>query len=511
MKQQGPHSDSPLVQWLKTKGFWVAADVKGVHAKRKRLTHVFLNGGKASVPEESWSEFDAQYARCVASGRSMYAVERPRTDGFKMFMDLDFKKVTQARDANTVMTVTRRILREMDALLRDEGVVDTSAIVCTKQQKKIKNGDSSSLYSDGVHVIWRAARVDSPKAILLRDACVQQCRRIKDANDDDTDDVTSVDVNEVIDSAVYRNNGLRMIMSLKRDAPTYYVPTFTYSGETKEFVTIPAEEVFGDLGEWVKACSVLDSAPSFNNGTGIGNGTVVSSSVTAAASVSAPAHPAIDIGGIGFGSEDVSETDLEEVRRHLPHPYDTCRFASARRFEDGTGYTIVTDSRFCGNLASKGGFHRSNRVYLVVDGRGVQQRCFCTCDTTRDRITGKCSEARVRVLDSANDVTVANLALVRRADERFREVVESKKRKREEEGDDEDLDLDLDNVPDRTTKPGEEGVVSAVGFWLNKLKANNDKRRQQTPAREHSKHEDKKNKKNKNRNRNRNRNTKKSK
>lgn len=41
--------------------------------------------------------------------------------------------------------------------------------------------------------------------------------------------------------------------------------------------------------------------------------------------------------------------------------------------------------------------HRSNRIYFMVKPEGVYQKCYCRCDTTKDRLNGKCADYMSKV------------------------------------------------------------------------------------------------------------------
>ena len=76
---------APLSRWLRENGFYVFAQ------KNKPLTHVFLNGGKASVPDSARAVFNTKYVESYLLGYELYVVERAINDRFKMFVDIDCK------------------------------------------------------------------------------------------------------------------------------------------------------------------------------------------------------------------------------------------------------------------------------------------------------------------------------------------------------------------------------------------------------------------------------------
>ena len=77
-----------LKAWLKDEGLWLFAG----QATTSFISHVFLDGGKASVPLDRMPDFFRVYEKSLSKGDVPCAVERLSRDGvFKMFMDVDLK------------------------------------------------------------------------------------------------------------------------------------------------------------------------------------------------------------------------------------------------------------------------------------------------------------------------------------------------------------------------------------------------------------------------------------
>jgi hypothetical protein len=89
--QSSSLSSEPLIDWLKKRGYWVPYSNIDNGGKKQPLTHVFLNGGKASVPDSARREFNEKYVDSLLSGHDQFAVERTVGDVFKMFVDIDIK------------------------------------------------------------------------------------------------------------------------------------------------------------------------------------------------------------------------------------------------------------------------------------------------------------------------------------------------------------------------------------------------------------------------------------
>lgn len=446
---KNPGGGNPLWRWLKDRGFWVPA---GAGASAPRLTHVFLNGGRASVPSSELEAFNAQYADAVAGGHPQYAVERPPPDGFRMFLDFDAKHLATASpgalgtalgDPLTASSVTalgdppgasgtlgasatasgdpplapppapsgtgdggtcERELAILRTVLQTAAEIcpglQGEAVVCMKHADPTRPGGTGTMGSmdgmgGGAHVVWTGADavVSMTRARGLRDALVAACRGRQ----------PSVPWEDLIDAAVYRNNGLRMMMSLKRGSPAAYVPSFLWRGGEAALSPIAREDVHADLAGWVQRTSLFSAEAEAAR-------SALAAEATAASSAAAD-HPGEEgnrEGGIlATALESRSSLTtldpevLQSLRALLPEPYrspEACRITSVRASAETGSYVLFTDSRHCMNL---GRAHSSNHIYLVANRHGLFQRCFCTCDTTGGgRVHGRCRDLNLQLSDT---------------------------------------------------------------------------------------------------------------
>ena len=415
-RYKNPGGGNPLWRWLKDRGFWVPA---GAGASAPRLTHVFLNGGRASVPSSELEAFNAQYADAVAGGHPQYAVERPPPDGFRMFLDFDAKHLATASLAasGTLGTLgdpplappaapsgtgdggmCERELAVLRTVLQTAAEVcpglQGDAVVCMKHADPTRLGRTDGM-GGGAHVVWTGADavVSMTRARGLRDALVAACRGRQ----------PSVPWEDLIDAAVYRNNGLRMMMSLKRGSPAAYVPSFLWLGGEAALSPIAREDVHADLAGWVQRTSLFSAEAEAAR-------SALAAEATAASSAAAD-HPGEEgnrEGGVlATALESRSSLTtldpevLQSLRALLPEPYrspEACRITSVRTSAETGSYVLFTDSRHCMNL---GRAHSSNHIYLVANRHGLFQRCFCTCDTTGGgRVHGRCRDLNLQLSDT---------------------------------------------------------------------------------------------------------------
>lgn len=393
----------PLTCWLREKGYWVPANA----GAGKQLTHVFLNGGKASVPDASLDAFAEKYAEAVACGYPQYAVERTASSSgrFRMFMDIDLKAPGSGQHPPDEDALCVRMWDVVDDVVRAaaESVASFSCcfpspsheiIVCVKT-----SGQQQQQQQDGVHLVWPGSSVDASLACRIRDVCVQSLT---------CSSSLSIEWNRVIDKAVYMNNGLRMILSRKKQQPCSYSPARSYhvnssTAAPDQVQSISYQDVYHDLVSWVKKCSVRipaslslqEETPSSCQAGGQDEGMW-----------SRDYFPSVPTTNQTTGAE-VSQysEELKQLQAMLPLPYRVdsgCRVTGIKFIINGPvpRAIIYVTSRHCMNLQRQ---HRSNRVYLVADTKAVYQRCFCTCDTLEDRKYGPCHDACVPLLEEGTD------------------------------------------------------------------------------------------------------------
>lgn len=333
-----------LSSWLRKHGYWVSSTDK----TDRVLTHVFLDGGKASVPSCARQDFLDVYAQTVDAGQRIYAVERAHGT-YRMFADLDVKCVDKcAADADAIMTALTDIaLRSLPGPLRVGTVV-----VCRRA------------YADGkigAHWVWPGAYVDDKMAMRLRDAWVTACVLCDAAFDWD----------KIVDAAVYKRNGLRMPWSCKRGGSpeAAYVPWAKVRFDAAEHAVEPLDPtdvralldistIDADSGQARSACQLtMVAEPSKTMMTRTSDGDVSQANKTGAAA--SFLSPALD-------------SKLRSIIHDISAQLSAAKFTRLAFFRAAA--VLTTDCRHC---LHAGRDHRSNKVYLVaVLHGGLYQCCF---------------------------------------------------------------------------------------------------------------------------------------
>lgn len=357
-----------VTSWLRQNGYWVSASTrKPTAAGQQPLTHVFLNGGKASVPDEVLPQLLGLYAEVVSSDRNdLYMVERtPHNGKYRMFCDFDIPlKPGEDVDGNDRL---REVLESAFAHIptRLHGFCFT---LCVRQAHGGKVG---------AHLIWPDVAVDDAAALELRNEWVASLLRFCSASDWE----------HIIDAAVYKKNGLRMPWSMKRghDARSCYVPWRTLIGRTGgvDLVDEVKPDAFAGNASmtytWLERSTIRSHV--------IGDGHVITASRSSGAARDTKKRMRLPSSAAAAGSDEdcvlLTYEQSESLRSLLPSPYASVEFSHMKK--RGCAYIFPCESRHC---LTAGREHTSNRVYFLAgaDG-GLDQCCFSSaCDGRRTRV-----------------------------------------------------------------------------------------------------------------------------
>jgi hypothetical protein len=213
---------------------------------------------------------------------------------------------------------------------------------------------------------------------------------------------------DIVDAAVYKGSGLRMIGSRKFKAPPYvYLPTYEVDADG---VVSPISHPWASISDWVRLTSIREVP-----GAAASSASLSPSSSTPSPATTLSLEDKLDEGdhvailqrqcaGKGEGLDNLRMTPalrgILETHR-INFPYDKARITSVYhikgRGKGGSGgkgavYVLASDSKRCLNLVStkNRGNHHSNHVYFVLNETGLYQRCFCQCETAANRLDGPC-------------------------------------------------------------------------------------------------------------------------
>lgn len=389
-------SFNPFYSWLKKQNYWVYANGDN------KLSHLFLDGGKACVPPDAEDSFICKYAEAILSLTKQYTVE-VRTPQFRLFMDLDIKfPSTQTETVwDDVMSVIAVIQSRVSQMFADTD--DHTAVVCTTPVKKL----DEQVCKLGLHIIWSFITVNAKQAMDLRETCIARLSERPAFHNAWTD---------VIDASVYRpSSGLRMVGSYKtgahdEESPAVYMPAYVVHrsdvsgvasaclgkvlalGDGEFMMSRVPDPLFG-FYDWVRLTSIRTHPVIVDDDLTFAHGRM---ELTESSESYVLNHR------FSTDLEELDRSTLSFINEHLVPlltifaPFSIKRAFRIKKRE--VKYILCTNSRRCLNLRKK--CHNSNHIYFLCDVRGVHQRCFCTCATKQGRIHGYCRNAEITVLQT---------------------------------------------------------------------------------------------------------------
>jgi len=341
-------------------------------------THLLLDGGRVKIKDELLSTFYKLYSECVDKKIPLHIVEH-KTEVFKFFSDLDFINKTKMTQEELI-----KIVHNIQEALYYMLGKNHNVIVCTTDEKIVVK-DSENCIKQGVHLYWPQLIVNVKNSLLIRGLIIHKLKTTFGERD-------SINTwEDVVDLAVYKSNGIRMIGSSKCsynrhegkteliDDKRVYKPEFVIdshhqildgeltnllnntqkmiietsiqltSGELTEIVNIPE---FLKLPQ-VDECEECDEPTSKR---------ISSSSIT---------YQEI----LRFFRIHVKNYSADDIKKIL-------------NFDDKV-YIILTKSKYCQNIDRA---HNSCQIYFKLSRDGICQKCHCICNTMTGRKYGYCKD-----------------------------------------------------------------------------------------------------------------------
>jgi hypothetical protein len=324
---------------LSAKGWMLRA---GSTREQPPATHLFLDQGRAAVPDDMAGVFLNSYTNALLRGETVCCVEL-KTTIFKMFFDVD-ALVARAEDAEILYEAFELLNR---AAAQFWILPETPRlVVCSAPPKNHPDG-----IKYGFHLVWPTVYVNAPIALafrshaieLLQDACASLVNSWQD----------------ILDACVFKSNGLRMPYSDKGIEGRPYLPTHRADAngphviesisviEKRAFIHELSLRTFDQpLTPCRNGIEQLADEAAYAIGKNRGQGSSVRLEAFA------------DI--------------LPAVQAALPACYETQRFVGAFRMEHAV--MLRSSSRFCQCVDRE---HRTSTVYFCITRRGVNQRCYC--------------------------------------------------------------------------------------------------------------------------------------
>ena len=366
---------SPLRLWvLKNKYFIKVSETKEI---KSMATHYLLDGGLWKIPLEKYQEFLLLLANDLQNGCKYYISEN-RTEVFRLICDLDFY------EEFTITTVQiERIVKIMQEVI-NEYYQDITVIICGTDTKTVTINDAEYIKS-GFHLVWPKIFLTVEKAKELRLLFINKLNDIFGQRS------LHNSWENVIDLAVYTDNGLRMLGSRKMvpcknkdsscekcngtgrvDEGRVYKPLSILSGVSgnEEYLRKMQNDYYLMLLETC-ICN-YSNLPE----TGLLKDLIIS-----------PINKIKNVKSVKRDETELSKKIEAFIRKKFQANYSNVSVKKVTKVDNNTYFVEVNDN-FCMNVNRQ---HTSSSIYFQIKPSGICQRCFCKKETTDGRSSGMCS------------------------------------------------------------------------------------------------------------------------
>ena len=373
--------DNSLKEWLNSNNFLCVED------DDRKPTHLFLDGGRATIPYDRLGEFYDVYSFCINNKNELFVVET-KTDIFRLFADIDFliEKNSDKQNEYTIIDIVKHIQSVITDLYNEPKKV----IICDSQDKKtIKNG--KEYIKQGFHLFWRDIYIDRKNALIIRNKCISRLRLIYGERDENNK------WDDVFDGCVYKANGIRLNGSYKISRSKN---KDTGKSDFKvEYRCYNIMLILNGHDEDVEYTNKLKN--SMRNTL---EDTTIRTRFTEITDIPNKDVLYEDNDVCDDCEEDTKEEEAtvkrvnknnkkhQEISRyfsiHAPECYKKSSVKSILHMEESDIYIIKTNSSYCQNILRN---HNSCGIYFVLSKNGMTQKCYCRCKTLEGRLHGLCS------------------------------------------------------------------------------------------------------------------------
>lgn len=387
-------------------------------AKSQECTHYTMDGFKMSIPWNLYDDFLHEYGKAVLKdGCDLFMIEKkenlalpnPAADSvYKMHFDFDFVQ-PDAVSADFVNGMTVAFLQAIKSFYPDKPLL--KGVLLQAPSKSCKGADrATECTKTGFHLIVDDLFVKRAEALTLRAACVATYRQKYGER------VTPLNsVEDMIDSCVYMENGLRMAGSKKMVKCTACTkskePCFVCKGPRRMVVEdraympthmitdageVTSIDMSGDCDRLMKLCSIRSARtecdvmvrppgapvpalaqpqPKSTQKIGDKRDMQYQGAVFKSDAVGLNKYPH----EIEASTEVFKE--IQSYVRKFHRVYANIELVSIKSNQERTRYVCRTrgwGSSYCLNV---GRDHTNNTIYFQLDAKkGLSQRCFSNKD-----------------------------------------------------------------------------------------------------------------------------------
>jgi hypothetical protein len=372
---------SPLRQWVIEKKYFI----KTTSPKEEKVgaTHFLLDGGIWKIPKSEYPEFLRKLSIDLQNGEKHYISEN-RTPVFKFIMDLDFYEI----EGITISQV-EYIVKEIQKVIT-EYFGNYSVIICGSDTKTVIK-DSIEYVKSGFHLVWPKIWITVETAKIIRNLVIENLINVFNERDS---------INpwaDVVDLAVYEDNGLRMVgcrkmgfckscknkKEFKIDCETcggigkidenrVYSPRSVLNVSDKTYLLTLKSDIYVQLLETsiynysdLSETKLIKSLPQVDEKSVKKNKKVFDS------------------------AQDETMVKVENfIKKNFKEHYSKVRIKKITKDPNEQRYYAEPCDNFCMNV---GRTHTSSSIYFQITPTGISQRCYCRKDTTEGRKQGPCN------------------------------------------------------------------------------------------------------------------------
>ena len=368
---------NPLKQWVISNKYYI----KKTDSKEQKLnpTHYLLDGGIWKIPIEKYEEFLKLLAIDLQNNEKHYISEN-RTDVFKFICDLDFYELNtiNINQIEIIINTIQEIIQEYFGTYK--------IIICGSDSKNVFI-DGKEFIKSGFHIVWPDIWITKETAKEIRIKFIEKLTEIYG----ERDPVNSWE--DVVDLAVYENNGLRMIGCRKMGI----CKTCKNKKEFRETCLTCASSGKVDENRVYKPKSVLTCPDADDYLSKLINDYFFMVSETSIYNYllfpETKLIKKIIINKVVLKKKrvPVEKTDEETlkiekfIKRNFKDKYSNFQIKKITKVENC--YFVESDDNFCMNVNRN---HTSSGVYFQIRSSGICQRCYCKKTTTEGRFFGTC-------------------------------------------------------------------------------------------------------------------------
>jgi Chlorovirus DNA primase len=421
---------SGVKRWIKSKG--TKEDPLFLKDEDRIPTHLLLDGGKLCVPDRLSDWFHKCYANDIITKQVNYIAEA-KTHIFKMIIDLDFydDKFKTFEELRPYLKTIQKAVSSFYPNLED---YKKRMIVCTTEHTEGSVKNNKIFVKQGLgHLVWPDILIDNSVGNRIRMGCIQQL--IKEFGTRHAENIWE----DVVDSTIYKKNGLRMIGSAKMEickgcikkrkkgqadfaadcdmclgVGKYYkgriystTDVFDVNGDTMEDeieklqtnivymvkqTSIRSPEKFFTeykIPEWFDSFHYNFEQETKNQRIRkkfYGNDRTGLSEEDSKGMKEHTVKTKVNIDDL------IWKAIVDLINEVMPEVYKNIEIMDIKQCEGkkrggkkGHYFWVRTNCSFCMNIAD---YHNSNTIYFVVNEMGICQKCFCRCETTLGRKFG---------------------------------------------------------------------------------------------------------------------------